>query len=339
MDFRERMKQGPVLCGQGYLFELERRGYLKAGAYVPEVVLDHPEAVRQLHREFLRAGSDIMEALTFYAHRDKLRQVGREGELERFNRAALSMAREVAEEGGALVAGNICNTWVYDPDDPATFDRVRAMYREQVQWAKDEGADLVIAETIDYLGEARLALETTREFGLPAVVTLAPYYEQTRDGHSWEEACRILEDEGADVVGLNCGRGPETMLPILERIRSTVEGTVAALPVPYRTTEQQPTFQQLRDAEGRQAFPVNLDPFLLDRDEMAAFAVAAGRLGIDYLGICCGAAPHYLRAMAEALGREVPASRYSPNLSEHAMLGGDAEVKKHNRPYREWWTD
>lgn len=339
MNFRERLKKGPVLCGQGYLFELERRGYLKAGPYVPEVVLDYPDAVRELHREFLRAGSDIMEALTFYAHRDKLRQVGREGELERLNRAALRLAREVAEEGEAYMAGNICNTWVYDPDDPATFDPVRDMYREQVGWARDEGADLVIAETIDYLGEARLALEVIREFDLPAVVTLAPYYDKSRDGYSWEEACRILEEEGADVVGLNCGRGPETMLPILERIRSTVGGEVAALPVPYRTTEEEPTFQQLRDADGRQAFPLNLEPFLLTRDEMAAFAVTAGGLEINYLGICCGAAPHFLRAMAEALGREVPASRYSPDLTEHSMLGTEEVVREHNRPFRKWWTD
>jgi len=64
----ERLSEGPVICAEGYLFELERRGYLQAGAFVPEVVLEHPNAVEELHREFLRAGSDIMEAFTFYAH-------------------------------------------------------------------------------------------------------------------------------------------------------------------------------------------------------------------------------------------------------------------------------
>jgi len=81
----ERLGKGSVLCAEGYLFELERRGYLKAGAYVPEVVLDNPEAVKELHREFLKAGSDVILAFTYYAHRDKLKVIGREADLEKMN--------------------------------------------------------------------------------------------------------------------------------------------------------------------------------------------------------------------------------------------------------------
>src|SRR5262249_17484634 len=84
-----RLAKGPVICAEGYLFELERRGYLQAGAYVPEVVLEHPELVEQLHREFVHAGSDVVEAFTYYAHRQKLRLIGREKDLEPMNRAAL----------------------------------------------------------------------------------------------------------------------------------------------------------------------------------------------------------------------------------------------------------
>ena len=92
----ERLAQGVVLGAEGYVFELERRGYIKAGPYVPEVVLDFPGAVRELHREFLRAGADVMVALTYYAHREKLRHVGRENDLEAMNRHAVRLAREVA---------------------------------------------------------------------------------------------------------------------------------------------------------------------------------------------------------------------------------------------------
>jgi len=73
----ERLDQGPVICAEGYVFELERRGYLQAGAFVPEVVLEHPEVVAQLHRDFVHAGSDVVEALTYYAHREKLRIIGK----------------------------------------------------------------------------------------------------------------------------------------------------------------------------------------------------------------------------------------------------------------------
>jgi hypothetical protein len=92
----DRLAQGPVICAEGYLFEFERRGYLQAGAFVPEVVLEHPELVAQLHREFVHAGSDVVEAFTYYAHREKLRLVGKEDALEEINRQALAIAAEVA---------------------------------------------------------------------------------------------------------------------------------------------------------------------------------------------------------------------------------------------------
>jgi len=109
----ERLESGHVICAEGYLFELERRGYLQAGGFVPEVVLEHPEKVVQLHQEFVHAGSDVVEAFTYYAHREKLRLIGKEGALEDINRQALVLAREVARDTGTLLAGNICNTNVW----------------------------------------------------------------------------------------------------------------------------------------------------------------------------------------------------------------------------------
>ena len=324
----ERLRGGPVLGAEGYVFELERRGYIKAGPFVPEVVLDFPDALRELHREFLRAGSDVMVALTYYAHREKLRDVGREDDLEAMNRQAVRIAREVAREGDALVAGNVCNTWAYDPDNPATGQTVRAMYTEQLGWAVEEGVDFVISETNDYLGEALIALEVIQRLGLPAMVTLAPTQPgQTRDGYEYADACRILAAEGAQVVGLNCDRGPRTMVPLIARIRETVDCAVAIQPVPYRTDAITPTMQSFRSSDGERAFPVALDPFVCTRFEMAEFALQAQELGVGYVGICCGAGPHHVRAMAEALGREVPASKYSPSMELHPMYRADISAK------------
>jgi betaine-homocysteine S-methyltransferase len=336
LSLTERLRAGIVLGAEGYVFELERRGYIKAGPFVPEVVLDFPDAVRELHREFLRAGAEVMVALTYYAHRDKLRDVGREGDLEAMNRQAVRIARQVAREssagggagGGALVAGNVCNTWAYDPDDAATFADVRAMYTEQLGWAADEGVDFVISETNDYLGEALIALEVIQDLGLPAMVTLAPTQpHRTRDGYEYADACRILAAEGAAIVGLNCDRGPRTMVPLIARIRETVECAVAIQPVPYRTDAIYPTMETLLDARGERAFPIALDPFTCTRFDMAKFAVQARELGVDYIGICCGAGPHHVRAMAEALGRDVPASRYSPSIELHPMFRAEVAAK------------
>jgi betaine-homocysteine S-methyltransferase len=144
---------------------------------------------------------------------------------------------------------------------------------------------------------------------------------RTWDGYDYVEACKILADHGAAVVGLNCDRGPATMLPLIARIREQVGCAVAAQPVPYRTTEASPTMESLRAEGVNRVFPLALDPFGCTRFEMADFAVAARDLGVNYVGICCGAGPHHVRAMAEALGRTVPASRYSPSMDLHPVLG------------------
>ena len=334
----ERLERGPVVCAEGYLFELERRGYLQAGAYVPEVVLDHPEVVSQLHRDFVHAGSDVVEAFTYYAHREKMRIVGKEHLLEALNRQALAIAKEIAADSGALFAGDICNTNVF-AEDEASRRTVRAMFEEQVGWAAEAGVDFVIAETYSHVGEALIALEVVKEGGFPAVVTLIAHQaRKTRDGFAFGEACKRLEAAGADVVGLNCGRGPATMLPLLEGVREAVSVHVAALPVPYRTRDDEPTFQSLRDPDstsipGGMPFPTALDPFMCNRYEIAEFARDAYDLGVRYLGLCCGAGPHHVRSLAEALGRTPPSSRYSPDMSKHAYFGTDESLKAENTEF------
>ena len=334
LNLLERLEQGPVICAEGYLFEMERRGYLQAGAFVPEVVLEHPHAVTELHREFLNAGSDVMEAFTYYANRDKLKIVGREGDLEEINRTALQLAKEVAREGGALFAGDICNTNVFLPDDAGSKKIARAMFEEQVGWAMDAGVDFIIAETISFYEEAALALEVIKDAGAISVVTLAVHSEGLRDDYTVPEACKRLKDDGADVVGLNCIRGPWTMLPVLEEISKEVEGPLAALPVPYRTTEKEVNFQALTDAGcdciPDRAFPVALDALTCNRYEIAEFAKKALALGVTYQGVCCGAGPHHIRAMAEALGKNPPASRYSADMSKHYAFGTDAQLIEEN---------
>jgi len=334
----ERLQAGPVICAEGYLFEFERRGYLQAGAFVPEVVLEHPELVTQLHREFVHAGSDVVEAFTYYAHREKLRLIGKEHLLEEMNRQALAIAKSVALESGALFAGDICNTNVFVGDD-ASRQAVRAMFEEQVGWAVDAGVDYIIGETFSWGEEALIALDVITQAGKPAVITLVAHQQpETREGWSPAEACRRLEERGADVVGLNCSRGPRTMLPLLKEIRAAVTGHVAALPVPYRTDEQKPSFQSLRDpatpaAPGGRPFPTALDPFTCTRYEIGDFAREAWELGIRYLGVCCGAGPHHIRSMAEALGRTPPASRYTADMSNHAYLGTNPSLKEENWEY------
>ena len=94
----DRLNAGPVICAEGFLFEIEKRGYLSSGEFVPMVSLDHPEALENLHKDFQHAGSDIVEAFTYNGHREKMRVIGKEQLLESLNRSALKIAKEVADD-------------------------------------------------------------------------------------------------------------------------------------------------------------------------------------------------------------------------------------------------
>jgi betaine-homocysteine S-methyltransferase len=337
-QLKERLDQGPLLCAEGFLFELERRGYLTAGEFVPEVALENPEALTALHRDFQRAGSDIVEAFTYNGHREKMRVIGKEELLEPLNRAALQIAREVADgRPGDLMAGNISNTNIWDPADPQRQVEVRGMFEEMVGWAVEGGADLIIGETFYYAGEALTALEVAKSSGLPVVLTIAPMARNAMmDDVGIVETCQQLEQAGAAVVGMNCFRGPATMLPWLREIRAAVSCHVAALPVPYRTTDEEPTFFNLSDNNGvthpsphGRPFPTALDPLYCNRYEIGAFAADAHELGVNYLGVCCGSSPMLVRQVAESVGRTTEASRFSENMHNHFMYGDSQRLPEH----------
>lgn len=334
--FLQKLDAGEtIICGEGYLFELERRGWVQVGPFVPEVVLSDPEVVKGLHREFLRAGSDVIEAFTYYGHREKLRLIGKEHLLEPLNRGALELAKEVAAEGDAMVAGNICNTTVWVDNDPESHAEARRQFDEQCQWAAEAGVDFIIGETYDFTGEALAALAAIQAVGLPSVITMAFPNKQflTRDGHTPSESCQIVKDAGATVVGLNCAMGPGTMVSHLRDVRRDVDGPLAALPVAYRTTPEKPHFQALSQQGSTYT---DLDPFVCTRYDFSDFTKDCMDIGIQYIGTCCGGAPHHIRAMAEALGRTPPASAYSPDLSKHYYLGDPEKhklLRKQNTNY------
>ena len=331
-DLITRLNEGPVLFAEGYLFAMERRGYLSAGAFVPEVVLEHPEVVSQLHREFIRAGSDIVQAFTYYGHREKLRLIGKEKLLEPLQKNALQIAKDARDEFkdlDLLVCGDVANTNIYDPNDKKSHSECQKMYEEQVAWAKEAGVDFVVAETINWTEEMKIALKAIKDEGLIAVTNFSiKKGDKTREGHTPGDACKMMEDLGADVVGLNCYRGPKMTMKLLPEIREKVSCHVAALPVPYRTTEEQPGFLNQTDhgcdcIPGGNAFPVALDNLYCNRFEMAEFAKDCEKQNINLIGICCGAEPHHVREMSVALGRKPISYKYYPDMSRHWLHGKD----------------
>ena len=343
---KERLDNGPVICAEGFLFEIERRGYMSSGEFVPMVSLDHPEVLENLHKEFQHAGSDIVEAFTYNGHREKMRVIGKEDLLEPLNRSALKIAKKVALQTPKgmkpnLMAGNISNSNIWKEDDKQSQLEVERMFTEMIEWAVDEGADILVGETFYYAGEAFKALEVMKKSGLPTVLTISPMGENVmRDGKSVVDTCKELEQLGADVVGMNCFRGPDTMLPYLKEIRKAVKCHVGALPIPYRTTDASPTFFNLPDNNGcscpaphGRTFPTALDPMFCNRYEIGKFAKEVYNNKINYIGVCCGANPMLIRETAEAVGLTVPASKYRENMSNHFMYGTNERIPKHISEY------
>jgi betaine-homocysteine S-methyltransferase len=323
----EKLREGPVLGDGGYLLELEKRGWVRAGPFTPEVALTHPEALRELHVEFREAGAEVLQALTFYASRDKLKTVGLDDRLEDLNRAAVRIAREVAGDR-CLVAGNLSLTWMYEPDSPSSKDRVRKTFDEQLEVQVAEGVDFIIGETFTWLGEALLAVERARTTGLPVMVTISfEDAEQTYEGHTAAEAAKALVDAGADIVGMNCLRPPEHTLPFMEQMRNAVTGFLACQPVAYNTPKEKPDFTSLPE------FPVSLDPLQMTRQAMAAYALKARDMGINYIGACCGSTASHIREMARVLGKSPDDTRLwnkggEKPMSAYEYYGHDKPVSK-----------
>jgi methionine synthase I (cobalamin-dependent) len=298
----ERLSEGPVLGDGGYLLELEKRGYVQAGPFTPEVVIEQPEALAQLHREFLRAGAEVLQTMTFYASDDKLATVGLEGKVDQINRDAVAIARQVAAEGDALVAGNLCLTWAYDPGDRASHDHVRAIFDRQIQDQLDAGGvDFWLGETFSHLGEALLYVERASATGLPVMATISfeTLPPHAYGGETPADCAKRLADAGAQIVGVNCLNGPDQQLPIAIEMQDAVgsQVAVATQPVAYRTTEEHADFTST------DRFPYGLSPLQLARGEMADFAAKANDAGIRYIGSCCGSVAEHVRAMAKVLGK------------------------------------
>jgi betaine-homocysteine S-methyltransferase len=299
----ERLKHGPVLGDGGYLLELEKRGWVRPGPFTPEVAIIYPTALREMHIEMREAGAEVLQALTFYASRDKLATVGLEDRVEDINRSAVRVAKEVAGDQ-CLVAGNLSLTWMYEPNSPASADRVRQTFDEQLKVQCEEGIDFIIGETFSWLGEALLCVERAKKTGLPVMVTICfENKDETAEGINAATAAKTLFDAGADIVGMNCLRPPQHILGPMEQMRKAVDGYLACQPVAYNTPKDTPDFTSLPE------FPYALDPLQLTRKQMGDYALQAKEIGINYIGSCCGSVAMHVREMARVLGKLPAESR------------------------------
>ena len=309
MTIAELLKQGVVSSDGGYLIELERRGYVDSGSrretvgtgrgsgqFTPEVAINDPQVLRGLHEEFLNAGSQVLQALTFFGTREKLDRAGYGAETEQINHAAVRLAKEVAGDK-ALVAGSVSRTQLTEREGMASLDKSRDHIAEQIRFLKDGGVDFLVLETFFHLAEMKAALQCAAEAGLPAVATMSfrPLITRCSDDHTPAECARVMADMGAIAVGANCEQDPPRMLQLLREMRDVVTIPLAAQPAAFRTNDECHSFTRLS------AFPDDLEAIQISRREFYDFGSVAKSEGIGFVGGCCGCNAAYIRALNAGL--------------------------------------
>uniref|UniRef100_T2M8L7 Betaine--homocysteine S-methyltransferase 1 n=1 Tax=Hydra vulgaris TaxID=6087 RepID=T2M8L7_HYDVU len=303
----ERLKAGEVVIGDGgFVFELEKRGYVKAGPWTPEAVIEAPEAVKQLHREFLRAGSNVMQTFTFYASEDKLDNRGNEAATKygvtNINKEACRIAREVADEGDALVAGGVCQTPAYLSSKGK--DAVQAVLRKQIECFVEMKVDFMICEYFEHIEEMEWAIETCKEAKMPICSTMCIGPEGDMHGISAAECAVRMAKAGADVVGVNCHFGPYEIIETMKRMKQGLDDAglnvfLMSQPLAYVTPDaKKQGFIDLPE------FPFALEPRICTRWDIQKYAREAYKLGVRYIGGCCGFQPYHIRAITEELEPE-----------------------------------
>lgn len=324
-DFLGALAERRVILGDGgYLIELERRGFVDSGSsretvgtgkgsgqFTPEVAIEHPAALRGLHEEFLLAGSEVLQALTFFASREKLSRAGYGAATEAINREAVRIARDVAGDD-AWVAGTVARSQLFERIGTSAADSARDQFAEQIRLQMDAGIDLLILETFFRLDEMLIALDVARASGLPIIATMSfrPTIHRTANGQSPAACAVAMADAGADLVGANCEQNPARMRHILREMRAVVDVPLAAQPAAFATTDEYQAFTKIPE------FPDDLETVQVSRREFRDFGRAALDEGIGFVGGCCGCNAPYVRAMrqgirdaVEATPAAVPANR------------------------------
>ena len=281
-EFAARLAQGPLLLDGATGSNLMKAGMPK-GVCAETWILDHPQAILDLQRAYVAAGSQVLLAPTFTAGRMYLSQHGLEGELKELNRRLVALSREAAQ-GKAWVAGDM--TTMGRADVP--YETMLEYYEEQARALAEAGVDLILCETLMGHDEAMAALEGCRMAAAELPVCCS--FSVTADGMlyfggSVYEAAPQVAEFGADAVGINCSVGPDQLESVVRALRESL-----TVPVIAKPNAGMPEI----DDQGNAHYSMHAADF-------GRHMAALHRAGASILGGCCGTEPPYIAALKAAL--------------------------------------
>lgn len=292
-DVVERVSRGEILLFDGGYGTMLFAAGLSNGA-CPELWNDtHPDIVRGIHRDYFAAGSDIVETNTFGGARLKLKEYALGDRTRELNEKGVRLARAVAPPG-SFVAGSIGPTSCVPAefgvgDNIATDEEYYESFREQAEALAEGGVDLFAIETMMFPQEAHAAVRACKAVtDLPVMATMFFQYEELHDrdrtmwGESPAEVAAGLLAAGADIVGMNCGRGPDRAIAIIREMREATAAPLVAYPnAGLPITRGDRVEYELSPAAMAREYPALLDA------------------GCSIVGACCGSNPEHIRRIAE----------------------------------------
>jgi 5-methyltetrahydrofolate--homocysteine methyltransferase len=290
----ERVRAGEVLVFDGgYGTMLFAAGLLNGAC--PELWNDtHADVVAGIHKGYFDAGSHIVETNTFGGTRLKLNEYQIGDRTRELNVKGAGLARKVAPPEG-YVAGSIGPTsrlpQDYALDDGVTDEEYEATFREQAEALAEGGVDLFAVETMMFPQEATAAVRACKAAAdLPVMATMFFQYEERHDrdrtmwGETAADVAKSLVAAGADIVGMNCGRGPDRAIVIIGEMRAATDVPLIAYPnAGLPITEGDRVRYELGSEEMAKEYPALLDA------------------GCNIVGACCGSDPEHIRRIAEVV--------------------------------------
>jgi methionine synthase I (cobalamin-dependent)/5,10-methylenetetrahydrofolate reductase len=306
-DLLARLKQSPVLCDGATGTLLYAKGIFINRCY-DELNLSQPDLIRELHREYMQAGAEIIETNTFGGNSFRLARHSMENRVREINLAGVRLAKDAAKSFGVWVAGSVGPLGVrIEPLGKTSFEEARAAFREQITALVEGGVDLLMLETFGYVEELHQAILAARDVDpkIPVVAHVTIDEDgNCLDGSTPESFTPRIEAWGADVIGCNCSVGPVAMLDVIERVRALTSLPLAA----------QPNAGMPRSVEGRNIY-------LCSPEYMASYVRKFVAAGVRLVGGCCGTTPDHIRVMKSALRVGEARAKASPaQVKSEAVL-------------------
>lgn len=293
-EFKKLTQQGLLFLDGATGSNLQMRG-MPNGASPEKWVLENPDVLLKLQKEYVEAGTNILYSCTFGGNRIKLAEYGMAQQQEEVLKRLVAISKEAAGDK-AWVAGDITMTGEQlSPIGKMDFEELVEIYKEQIRYMEEGGVDLLVVETMMSLQETRAAVIAAREVSeLPVMVTMTFEADgRALFGTDVLTAAVVLESLGADAFGINCSTGPKQMLPLFEQIKSVV-----SIPLIAKPNAGLPMLNE----EGNTVY--NMGPEEFARETKELWASGAG-----ILGGCCGTTPEHIRALTECLKGEQPIKR------------------------------